>query len=63
MKFQDNFNMLQWLYHFTSNNKAIRKLEDNTLKQSRSKKISIVPAEKRTTIFSDKKLRKIDSDD
>ena len=32
MKFQDNFNMLQWLYHFTSNNKAIRKLEDNTLK-------------------------------
>lgn len=63
MKFQDNFNMLQWLYNFTSNNKGIKKQDQNTMRQSRSKKINIVPPEKRITSFQDKKFKKIDSDE
>ncbi len=63
MKFQDNFNMLQWLYNFTSHNKGIKKQEQNTMKQSRSKKINIVPAERRATNFQDKNFKKIDSDE
>lgn len=63
MKFQDNFNMLQWLYNFTNNNKGIKRVEESTIRQSRSKKINIVPAEKRTINLQDKKFKKIDSDD